>query len=65
VSDVLYAAAQTDGVQQVHAYRASLDDDKIRQPLWTLDVPAMEDLIAAGPYLVAAGDGINTALPVL
>jgi hypothetical protein len=52
-------------VQQVHAYRASLDDDKIRQPLWTLDVPAMEDLIAAGPYLVAAGDGINTALPVL
>jgi len=55
--NILFAAAQVEGVQQVHAYRASLDDDKIREPLWMMDVPAMEDLVAAGQYLVAAGDG--------
>lgn len=58
LGDVLYAAAESNGVAQIHAYRASLDDDKIREPLWKLDVPAMEDLIAAGPCLVAAGNGI-------
>lgn len=57
LGDVLFSAGQKEGQEQIHAFQASLDDDKSREPLWTIDVPASDDLIGAGPHLVAAGQG--------
>lgn len=55
--DFLFSA-QVNGDQPcINAYQASVESDKSREPLWTLDVDGRDDLIIAGNHLVAAGGG--------
>jgi outer membrane protein assembly factor BamB len=55
VGDYLFSAESVDGRAVVRAYPASIDDDKAREPIWSIDADGSNDLILAGDHLIAAG----------
>jgi outer membrane protein assembly factor BamB len=55
VGDYLFSAEMAEGRAVIRAYPASLEDDKAREPLWSIDADGTKDLILAGDHLIAAG----------
>jgi outer membrane protein assembly factor BamB len=55
VGDYLFSAEMAEGRAVIRAYPASLEDDKAREPLWSIDADGSNDLVLAGDHLVAAG----------
>lgn len=53
-NNILFAADSNAGEPVIHAYQASLADDKARTPLWSIQADASADLIRVGNHLVAA-----------
>ncbi|MFO0939446.1 MAG: PQQ-binding-like beta-propeller repeat protein [Pirellulales bacterium] len=55
--EFLYAAAELNGQRLINCYLANQEADENREPEWSFDANASDDLIAAGDHLVASGAG--------
>ncbi len=55
--EFLYAAAELSGQRLIHCYLANQDADENREPEWSFEANANDDLIGAGDHLVASGAG--------